>query len=352
MKKTIVCCMLLGCLLTSGFMGCSSPMLEKSSDIQVDYQKETEILSLLEKTKINLPAEISIEKIGVTKDFYINNLTSRAAMKFHRSVVPEEVVMEEDELINILETSISNYEIPELITPSNEDLKKISALLPDLTDEEIIENLNTIGKIYQNIVVANIDDDIIEKIQESSFARYSKYSVGGAVITIHEIAACLKHPFSAISLQTQKDNAESYTTKYMGTGEGLNTKKDAFRHAILNVALAKEGWGLKDEKLSWAYDIGTAHEQGARYVEKESEMDLHNNEVGRNIYDLNSPKTYGSFLWWTVETGVDEKNYDFYCSIIKNRLNSAVFVDKKLSFQNVLNNIQNQDKKTLVYIVK
>lgn len=267
MKKTIVCCMLLVCLLTSGFVGCSSPMLEKSSDIQVDYQKETEILSLLEKTKINLPAEISIE------------------------------------------------------------------------------NLNTIGKIYQNIVVANIDDDIIEKIQESSFARYSKYSVGGAVITIHEIAACLKHPFSAISLQTQKDNAESYTTKYMGTGEGLNTKKDAFRHAILNVALAKEGWFLKDEKLSWAYDMGTAHEQGARYVEKESEMDLHNNEVGRNIYDLNSPKTYGSFLWWTVETGVDEKNYDFYCSIIKNRLNSAVFVDKKLSFQNVLNNIQNQDKK-------
>lgn len=34
----------------------------------------------------------------------------------------------------------------------------------------------------------------------------------------------------------------------MGSKESVNTKTDAFRHAIWNVVMAKEGWGKKVQR--------------------------------------------------------------------------------------------------------
>lgn len=352
MKKKTINYFIGVCSVVFFMVGCSNVILEKDSSPSVSYQRDEDVLSLLEKTEINLPDDVSIEKIGIDKEFYIDSFTERAALKFNRSVSSKNIVIDEDELISIIDEAVSNYEIPELVSPTDVDIEKISELLPGLSEEEIVNNLETIGKIYQDIVVANVDDEILEKIKDDSLARYSTYEISGTTITLHEIAACLKHPFSALTLKTQKELAETNTDKYMGTGSGLNNKKDAFRHAVLNVTMAKEGWGLKSAKLAWAYDMATAHEQGARYVEKESEMDLHNNEVGRRVYDLNTPITYGQFLWWTVENGVSEKSYDFYCNIIKQKINTSKFIDKTLSYNVVKSNIQKENNDTLVYIVR
>lgn len=258
----------------------------------------------------------------------------------------------------ILTNVFINTEIPELIEPSEDDIKKLQNDFPKMSEKEIIDNLETISKVYQNEVSSIAFDGIIEACtnQSSLFAQRSAgdiyLKIDDDIITLAEVAACLKHPFSAMNLIKQKNKSFELTEKYMKYAEHTDEKSDAFRHAIWNVVMAKEGWGLKNEKIAWANDFATAHEEGKKYDGLASEMDLHNNKVGRKYYDSHSSKKYTKILWWKIETGVNEPSYEAACSDIKRKAVSSVFVNKdQFSLGNGKNKINSIDSNSLVYII-
>lgn len=162
----------------------------------------------------------------------------------------------------------------------------------------------------------------------------------------------LKHPFSAIGLKKQRDISYNLTKSYYSSYMSVDNKADAFRHSIWNIVMAKEGWGLKKEKLSWAEDFSTAHEQGIKYDGVASEMDLHNNKVGRYFYDNKVSKKYTKILWWKIETGVKEPSYDEFCKIIYSKSQSVIFIDMSTTLSKFKDMERKVSTTDLIYIKK
>lgn len=66
-----------------------------------------------------------------------------------------------------------------------------------------------------------------------------------------------------------------------------NNVTNAFRHALWNVLIAKKCFEKNnsvEESVEWARKVTDLHEKLAPNAELEMEMDLHNNEVGRNFF--------------------------------------------------------------------
>ena len=81
-------------------------------------------------------------------------------------------------------------------------------------------------------------------------------------------------------------------------------------------------------------------------------MDLHNNAVGLLYYDRHSSRTYRRFLWWQWECGVNEPSYEQAGNYLKNKVNSATFVDEKQSLDAVKKGISRVPSGSLVYLQK
>jgi hypothetical protein len=127
--------------------------------------------------------------------------------------------------------------IPELIEPTLEDIALINRDFQDLSEEDILAELETIQKIYQNQIGALTLDAIVTTsdyiqqdtnlVSDSSIAaRAAGYSDGAVYyddnqITIYEIGAMLAHPFSAIGLSKQRQKAFSLTATYYVGMPGL-----------------------------------------------------------------------------------------------------------------------------------
>lgn len=355
MNKNVFICMLAGMFV---FFGCSDMQYRENVDyydLNNEQEQDEDVRSLLSKTIVNLPDNISVSDLGVSIDERVQSLTLTKSAMLGRSVNPLEPALLQEELEEILQEKIDSIEIPELVSPSEEDIVTINNMFPDLTEEEIVDNLYTIGKIYQDVVSATAVDDILSS--EDLQARSAGYKNGAFYkdddkVTWYEIAAVLKHPFSAAKLIKQRDISYNLTEKYYyDEYDSTDNKADAFRHSIWNIVMAKEGWGLKKEKLSWAEDFSTAHEKGAKYDGIASEMDLHNNKTGRSVYDSKVSKKYTKILWWKIETGVKEPSYDEFCRIIYAKAQNAVFVnDTDLSkFKNTESKISVSN---LIYIKK
>src|SRR5690606_4734512 len=68
----------------------------------------------------------------------------------------------------------------------------------------------------------------------------------------------------------------------------LNTKANAFRHALWNALLIKEAikWNRNLPKsVSWAKKITDWHEHFSPNKPLERMMDLHNNKIGRKLFE-------------------------------------------------------------------
>ncbi|MDE6350746.1 MAG: hypothetical protein K2K67_07065 [Treponemataceae bacterium] len=299
-----------------------------------EFERDEDVEYLLSKTSVNLPDNVSVSDLGMSVDERVQFLVSAKSSMLSRAVNPLEDAMTQNELEGILQEKVNSLDIPELVSPSEADIGMINEVFPDLTEEEILENLYAIGKVYQDMVSAVAVNDILCSAGGDLQARSVGYKDGAFYadddkVTWYEIAAVLKHPFSAVGLIKQRNIAYDLTKSYYGNEyRSVDNKADAFRHSIWNVVMAKEGWGLKKEKLSWAEDFSTAHEKGTKYDGVASEMDLHNNKVGRCFYDAKASKKYTKILWWKIETGVKEPSYDEFCKIIYEKSRNAVFIDE------------------------
>jgi len=104
----------------------------------------------------------------------------------------------------------------------------------------------------------------------------------------------LGRPFFILpTLKATKDCLKISTANYDNQHQ-KNGRANAFRHAFWNYLIAKRclGWN-KNEKvvLQWAKKVTDWHETAFQNEELAKRMDLHNNEVGRFIFEQNTEKT-------------------------------------------------------------
>jgi hypothetical protein len=334
---------------------------EGKAEAQDAPQYSLAVIALLEKTPVRLFDGVEESDIGLSFEGLVSKLTTDLSEKHGRSVQGyDTVAIKAEEMIEIIKSQLEKNSLPELFEPTAEDIASINQDFPSLTEEEIVDELVTIRRIYLDQVGTLVLKDFMSsdyEILPEGSERSVGYSDGAFYfndekLTVQEIAAMAKHLLSAVTLIKQKDLAQSYTKQYMGTQNNVNDKSDAFRHGIWNVVMAKEGVGLKDEKMAWARDFATAHEAGAKYIAVESEMDLHNNNVGLRYYNANSSKKYTKILFWKAETGVSEPSYTTACNVLKDRAINATLVNKNtLTVSEAKNRINNVPADTMVYIV-
>lgn len=345
-------------LVSIAFVSCKNSFglnIEEKSEEKLDVN----VQNLLSKTRVNLFDGVEISDLGISDESRENQLVSEISRKTNRSIDVAEPIIELEKVAEILNETVLSVDIPELLEPTEEDIAKIQETFLDLTEEEIIENLDTIAKIYQDEISALSMPQIVSNVDLSENSVEARGSITikdfkiyykNVPVTTHIVVAMLKHPFSAKSIINQRTLALNYTDKYMGNASNGDDKSDAFRHAIWNIVMCKEGWGKKDEKLAWANDFATAYEKGENYTEFTSDMDLHNNKVGRNYYNANSTKNYKKFLWWQYESGVSEPSYETACSAIKQKAINANFIG--MTDSNFTQKLNSKNENTLIYVVE
>lgn len=85
----------------------------------------------------------------------------------------------------------------------------------------------------------------------------------------------------------------SLADKYFGKLHRKNTAGNAFRHALWNYLIAKRCLGSEkelEEILDWTEEITAMHEDLFPNDPLARAMDLHNNKVGRYIFQKNSDR--------------------------------------------------------------
>jgi hypothetical protein len=325
----------------------------------LEYSPSADVAALLEKTSVRLFDGVTTEDLGIDLEQNLSKLRNELSNKFARSVQATDVLsLSTEDIVSLISAEINNIDMPELLEPQAEDIDLISYDFPGLTEEEIVTELSTIRRIYQdqigalalNTLVDTLDVEVLDANSARSVSyEDGKFSYDEHSATIYEIAVMLLHPLSALTIKDQEAKAYELTAQYMGAATvTADNKLDSFRHAILNVVMANMGAGLRAEKIKWARDFTTAHEAGLNNNGVPSEMDLHNNNVGLRYYQDNSSKKYTKILFIKIETGTNQPTYEAASEAIKAKAIAGTYVDKNRT--DAINTIKGINADALVYI--
>ncbi len=146
-----------------------------------------------------------------------------------------------------------------------EQILSIEKEHPDFTVEEVFEVMNIRSKEIRSI------GDIWNTLTDS------------------EKKLCIRYPFDALKVNTAKNIATSQTELKFGYN-GLGNRSDAFRHGIWNAEMTVLIGKEKAELFATAHEDKdvTGNESDGYPKTAHRDMDLHNNEIGRNIGEKNS----------------------------------------------------------------
>lgn len=107
-------------------------------------------------------------------------------------------------------------------------------------------------------------------------------------LTDSEKKLCIRYPFDALKVNKAKNIATSQTEAKFGTN-GLGNRSDAFRHGIWNAEMTVLIGKERAELFATAHEdkdvTGTESDGYPKTAHRD--MDLHNNEVGREIGEKN-----------------------------------------------------------------
>jgi len=359
MKKLFLSAMAVASAAAIFLAGCSDISESESTSYSDSFDRDFKVSELLEKTSINLVEGCTINDLGMSIDERESMLNKSIENTCGRSVLPTDYKIDIGDLGSILESASSEIEIPDMENLEEDDIEKVIEDFPGLSKTDVAEFRDEIFSIYQDQIAYLAMDEIVKtvssKVLDNTTNDRSVYdksiNIRDEEITGYEIAACLKHPLSAVGLKKQKNKAQSLTETYMGSKNNINGRTDAFRHIIWNIVMAKEGVGLKKERLAWARDFSTAHEKGVKNNGADSVMDLHNNLVGRTIFDDSTSRRYKKILFIKIEYGIKMPSYDYFCNIVKNKVCNATFISKQdNSYDELKKRIDALSSHTAVYI--
>lgn len=97
----------------------------------------------------------------------------------------------------------------------------------------------------------------------------------------------LKNPRYAVPTLVATKHCMRIATREYGEKHHLDNKANAFRHALWNLLILRSclKWNSNLEKaMQWSKTITDWHEEFSPNPAIEKAMDLHNNEIGRNLF--------------------------------------------------------------------
>ena len=155
--------------------------------------------------------------------------------------------------------------------------------------KELIREIEDIKKEHP----VYTEDDILRIMNERHATTHDEEDAKGIIdiwnaLTESEKKLCIRYPFDALKVNTAKNIATNQTEIKFGRN-GLGDKSDAFRHGIWNAEMTILIGKEKAELFATAHEdkdvTGTEPDGFPKTVHRD--MDLHNNEIGRNLGEKN-----------------------------------------------------------------
>lgn len=156
-----------------------------------------------------------------------------------------------------------------------------------ITEEEfevLIEEILILKNTYPEYTDEKIFELMNERHQELERGIVDIWNV----LTDSEKKLCIRYPFDALKVNTARNIATTQTETKFGLN-GLGDRSDAFRHGIWNAEMTVLIGKSKAELFATAHEDKdvTGNESDGYPKTAHRDMDLHNNEVGRNIGEEN-----------------------------------------------------------------
>lgn len=161
------------------------------------------------------------------------------------------------------------------------DLDGINSLQFEAVIEEIIDLKTNHPEYSENMILESM---------ESKHSQLKRNIIDiWSSLTESEKRLCIRYPFDALKVNEAKNIATSQTEIKFGYN-GLGDRSDAFRHGIWNAEMTVLIGKEKAELFASAHeDTDVMGNEADGYTKvAHRDMDLHNNEVGRNIGEKNS----------------------------------------------------------------
>lgn len=155
--------------------------------------------------------------------------------------------------------------------------------------KELIREIEDIKKEHP----VYTEDDILRIMNERHATTHDEEDAKGIIdiwnaLTESEKKLCIRYPFDALKVNTAKNIATNQTEIKFGRN-GLGDKCDAFRHGIWNAEMTILIGKEKAELFATAHEdkdvTGTESDGFPKTAHRD--MDLHNNEIGRNLGEKN-----------------------------------------------------------------
>lgn len=155
--------------------------------------------------------------------------------------------------------------------------------------KELIREIEDIKKEHP----VYTEDDILRIMNERHATTHDEEDAKGIIdiwnaLTESEKKLCIRYPFDALKVNTAKNIATNQTEIKFGRN-GLGDKSDAFRHGIWNAEMTILIGKEKAELFATAHEdkdvMGTEPDGFPKTAHRD--MDLHNNEIGRNLGEKN-----------------------------------------------------------------
>jgi len=164
------------------------------------------------------------------------------------------------------------------------DLQPILNDFPGVSEQEVIENFEDILVTYESAIRYEILTALHQQTQEQG--GLGKVTAGTP--NSDEIKVMAKYPLLINNTKEAADKATEIVDQKFGSGaSGTDAgKANALRHSLWNaLIMSRTGWyftSIADAK-GYAKEFTDAHESGAPQTDpRNTEMDLHNNAVGRD----------------------------------------------------------------------
>lgn len=180
----------------------------------------------------------------------------------------------------------------------------------------------------------------------SDIERYKCIKSTGA-FKGHGIFSVIK---AKISFYKASKKARKYSNElYLGFG-GTNTKKDAYRHAIWSALLARCFGSMTsiNHRIEFAKAVGDANEVCGKNAKDGSQMDIHNNKIGRDLFKNNTE--YRKFFKMTI--GLKKPKVSELKIIVFELVEKAYFINGEKGVENTFEEIKKMDTSKLVFIKK
>lgn len=254
----------------------------------------------------------------------------------------------------------------------NQEKRKMEMIHHDfegLSDEQIENNIEVIDEYYKK----NMNYEILKTYEEKKselVSRAPKANTTAKTNYYPNNHACILWKSRTLANGLTIKNAGEDATRIANSNfpssmSSSDTRKDAMRHIMWNVLLAKYYFTLSSKRsvrTGFAKRVTDAHEECGSNPVDSKQMDYHNNAIGRDIYwDNTRVKRNWLRIPYVSEASTATYTNDALnriqnksCYIVKKKLNDSypeklLSIDEK-TLQDIRQKILQTDNETVVYI--